>query len=279
MEGKSRFPRIIITLVLGLFVCGWMFFLGILVGRGTAPISFDTKSFQAHLAKIADDSEKQEKTFERPVLDFYEVLKSPVLLTTVKVEDKKEGLDPKENPDQTVSQGEILPVKADASIAQEVKNPQIQKKSLKAMTFKSKPVVVQKIVQKEDVSPVASTVASPVASSVASPVVPPVASPVASPEVEKTVVKTDKKILDSNVENGDYTIQVAAFRDLADAVHEIDRLEAKGVSCYRTMGRVGNDIWHRVRTGSFKDMESAKKRLGLLAGYGIKGIILNKKEL
>lgn len=258
MDGKSRFSRIAITLVLGFCVCGWMFFLGILVGRGTAPVSFDTRSFQDRLAKIADDSKEQEETFERPVLDFYEVLKSPMLLTTVDLHNKELSQAKNVDQDNRVSQGEILPIKDEPLKAGDDKNSQPLKRSLKGMTFKSKSLMAK---NQGDAAPDAS--------------------PVVAPNVEKSVPKTNKKILEppaSKVEDGKYTIQVAAYRDLVDAVDEINQLKKKGITSYRTIGRVGNDVWHRVRTGSFKDMESAQQRLSLLAGYGIKGMILNKKE-
>jgi cell division septation protein DedD len=239
-----------------------MFFLGILVGRGTAPVSFDTRSFQDSLARVADDSKEQEKTFERPVLDFYEVLKSPMLLTTDDLQNKEVRQAKNAAQDNGESQGEILPIKDESSKAYGDKNSQVLKKSLKGLTFKSNSLMVQ---NKDDVKPD----------------VKPNVKPDVAPDVEKSVAKTDKKIikrLESDVKDGNYTIQVAAYRDLSDAVDEIDRLKKKGIPSYRTMGRVGNDIWHRVRTGSFNDMESAQKRLSLLAGYGIKGMILNKKE-
>lgn len=231
-----------------------MFFLGILVGRGTAPVSFDTRSFQASLARIADDSERQEKTFERPVLDFYEVLKSPMLSTTVKAQEEKELSQAKNlTQGERVAQGEILPVTADAH--GDGKGSPLLKKSLKGLTFKSKSVAAR---NREDVSP--DTL------------------PDLENKVVRTVVKKGEKILEPGVENGEYTIQIAAYKNISDAMDEIARLKAKGITSYKTMGRVGDNIWHRVRTGSFKDMDSAQKRLGLLAGHGVKGMILNKKE-
>jgi len=258
LDGKSRFSRALIALVLGFCVCGWMFFLGILVGRGTAPVSFDTRSFQASLAKLAHDSEGEEKTFERPVLDFYEVLKSPMLSTTVKAQEESLSQAKNLTQGEGVSQGEILPVTADIHGGED-KGPPLLKKSLKGLTLKSKSVAAR---SRDDLPPDIS----------------PEASPDPLPYVERSVVKKEKKILEPDVENGEYTIQVAAYRNLADAVGEIERLKTRGITSYRTMGRVGNDVWHRVRTGSFKDMESAQKRLGVLAGLGIKGIILNKEE-
>ena len=74
-----------------LFICGWMFVLGILVGRGTAPVQFDIENIKKDLKeelKIAIEKEKEEKKTAESTpagqtsldgkqnLEFYEDLKS-----------------------------------------------------------------------------------------------------------------------------------------------------------------------------------------------------------
>lgn len=73
------------------FICGWMFVLGILVGRGTAPVQFDIENFKKDLKeelKTAIEKEKEEKkgaesyttgqtsSDGKQNLEFYEDLKS-----------------------------------------------------------------------------------------------------------------------------------------------------------------------------------------------------------
>ncbi len=56
----------------------WMFCLGILVGRGTAPVHFDTKALQKELAALKRAAvEKTRKHYppDKTRLDFYEALK------------------------------------------------------------------------------------------------------------------------------------------------------------------------------------------------------------
>jgi len=60
------------------FVAGWMFFLGILVGRGTAPVTFDTQEFQKRLEIIAQEFGKREKPETKIDLEFYDALTQPV---------------------------------------------------------------------------------------------------------------------------------------------------------------------------------------------------------
>ena len=67
-----------------LFVAAWMFVLGVMVGRGTAPVHFDTLALQKELAALRDSMLKKERdTLEKAIrgedqkapLEFYEALK------------------------------------------------------------------------------------------------------------------------------------------------------------------------------------------------------------
>ncbi len=57
------------------FVAGWMFLLGIMVGRGDAPLSFDIAKFQKRLDTIVKKSGKKNR--EEINLDFYDALNAP----------------------------------------------------------------------------------------------------------------------------------------------------------------------------------------------------------
>ncbi len=76
------------------FVAAWMFVLGVLVGRGTAPVHFDTQALQKELAALRDATTKKEReALERAIrgedekapLEFYEALKRDGLDTTVQI--------------------------------------------------------------------------------------------------------------------------------------------------------------------------------------------------
>ena len=63
----------------------WMFILGVLVGRGTAPVRFDMEKIQEELAALKDSALQKEmrryrihpEAPQKPQLDFYDVLKAP----------------------------------------------------------------------------------------------------------------------------------------------------------------------------------------------------------
>ena len=74
----------ILGLCLLFLISGWMFVLGVLVGRGTAPINFDIQALQKELLELKESMVKQEKrameadvakTGDKPSLDFHEALK------------------------------------------------------------------------------------------------------------------------------------------------------------------------------------------------------------
>ena len=66
------------------FVCAWMFFIGVLVGRGTAPIKFDIAGLQKKLEASREDLKNKERqrnqgqsgiVKDKTKLDFYEALR------------------------------------------------------------------------------------------------------------------------------------------------------------------------------------------------------------
>jgi hypothetical protein len=61
-----------------LFIAAWMFLLGIMVGRGSSPITFDTLKFQKRLETIANEFGDKKVTKKKIELKFYEVLDNPV---------------------------------------------------------------------------------------------------------------------------------------------------------------------------------------------------------
>lgn len=76
------------------FVAAWMFALGLLVGRGTAPIHFDTQALQKELADLRDAMLQKERVAvekalrgedHKAALEFYEALKKDGPDTAVQI--------------------------------------------------------------------------------------------------------------------------------------------------------------------------------------------------
>ena len=80
---KSR-KGTILWICLTFFSCGWMFILGVLVGRGTAPVKFDIEKLQKELVALKEAVMKKElRRYKidsnvkdnKTTLDFYNTLK------------------------------------------------------------------------------------------------------------------------------------------------------------------------------------------------------------
>ena len=127
-----------------LFLCAWMFVLGVLVGRGTAPVHFDIRGLQAELAELRQTVLKQEEKrysidqdvkSESPSFDFYEVL-------------KKKGAET-----ESLNMTPAAPVPAPKSTIPAADKPRPEKISLKKQTFKKgKPVTPENTVTPKTVA-------------------------------------------------------------------------------------------------------------------------------
>ncbi|MDP2645343.1 MAG: SPOR domain-containing protein [Desulfobacterales bacterium] len=82
--GKTAFSRTALWVGGAVFISVWMFVLGVLVGRGSAPVQFDMKKLQKELATLKEKLIRQEQlkynmhpdaVDEKPHLGFFEALK------------------------------------------------------------------------------------------------------------------------------------------------------------------------------------------------------------
>lgn len=246
------------------FVAGWMFFLGILVGRGTSPVTFDTGDFQERLETIAENFASKQKTPEKIELKFYDVLDRPdtesVLISNKESRKSMTGGKKKANTSQKTQ-----PVKVKESLPTAKEIPKsIPKKdqpetdlplklSLKKQTLKESSV---QAARKQSHSPQKKTGQNTV--------------PEKEPGEPGKNTPSKKQ----------YTLQIAAFRDFKDAVSHMAALEKKGVSSYRVKAQKDGKTWYRVRAGTFETIAEAKKLKKKLEQVKIKAMIIkydNKK--
>ena len=218
-------------------LCAWMFVIGVLVGRGTAPVKFDIDDLQSKLEVSGQDQKKGEVgqsqgesdiVKDKTKLDFYEAL--PEDREDTKIDEKKST--------RVISKKvEPLPDK---------KPP---KTSAKKATQKSTP-------QEE-----AAVKSGPVKKQAAPP---PPKQPVAS----KSEVRPSGKV---------YTIQVAAVKAAKDADRLVAQLKQKGYAAYRTISKVQDKgIWFRVRVGKYNSRTDASDTMQKLKKAGMKPIIVEQ---
>ncbi|MBU0993615.1 MAG: SPOR domain-containing protein [Proteobacteria bacterium] len=219
-------------------VSGSMFFLGILVGRGTAPLKFDIDELQQELSSfkktftIESTETRPEKLSDQPELEFFDAL-------------KHDG-DDKELNIKIIKQAPL-------PISKEDYEPQPESESAE---------------DKNDIAP-DTQITTPIKEdkgllSTEQTKLPPPA-------------ENEKTIPDNLEKDGRYTIQVAAFRQADDADRLVKKLSSKGYHAYRSIGKVTDKgIWFRVRIGAYGKREQAKPVLERLEKDKIKGILLNK---
>ena len=90
---------LLLGLCLLFLISGWMFVLGVLVGRGTAPVNFDIQALQNELKQLKVSMIKQErramesdsaKAGAQAAFEFYEALKKKEQTEQFKLPEKKE---------------------------------------------------------------------------------------------------------------------------------------------------------------------------------------------
>ncbi len=230
-------------LLLIFFLCAWMFILGVLVGRGTAPVKFDIAAIEEKSeASQADDGGAQgkEPAPKEPVtikdktkLEFYEALKENKADTDVPV------------------------LQIPKSVEDRIKKP----------AEKAAPPEVKKDAAREPASPKADLQKA----------VPGKPESTLSPEKQKPTEEKDTAVTRTNTEGPVYTIQAASVRDPKDADLLVKKLKDSGYPAYRVIGKVtGKGIWFRVRIGEYKGKAEAMGVMDKLKKEGLKPILVMK---
>ncbi len=264
------------------FIGGWMFLLGIMVGRGSMPISFDTSGLHERLADIVGN--KYDEPSQSVELGFYDALDEPndPDVMTMKVKPRKPDLLGKQKTDITLAPVEDEPVeKAKTSQQESSQNPGTapsdapsdseehglqlpRKKAKKTATlnrkaldrFKAEPSwETRENIEKASARTPASQKSLKTHS-----------QPSASQK--KAASKTPKT----------YTIQLASFKDPKDAKTYISQLQKKGINAVMEPTEVEGRTWNRVRLGSFTSHDQAKNRLAALKKAKIDGFIIQTKD-
>ena len=265
------------------FIGGWMFFLGILVGRGTSPVTFDTKPFHERLETILQHG-KTDGPEEKMDLQFYDALNRPV---------RQEVSGKKNNPNEIIPKKEAGPLLTRSLVAQVIpvktsmKTATLNKRALSvpgrletggkasgtAKATKGKIQDPKVRAQQEVVVKDKKAVSEDILRKVPRKKV----TGKKIPKGEKSSVKIKESPVEKDVVKGVYTIQVAAYNAFADAVTRMALLEKKGFASYRALGKNGGVTWYRVRVGSFTTRDAASRYLGKLKEAKIDGMIIKKE--
>ncbi len=121
----------LLGLCLLFLISGWMFVLGVLVGRGTAPVNFDIQALQNELKQLKESMLKQErramesdsaKAGAQAAFEFYEALKKKEQTEQFKLPEKKETSEAPA-PSPLVSQKRISKSKGSVKSERELPEP------------------------------------------------------------------------------------------------------------------------------------------------------------
>jgi cell division septation protein DedD len=216
-------------------IAAWMFGLGVLVGRGTAPVKFDIQKLTRELENlIAADVKKQLEPVEletaetktKTELEFYEELK------------KSEPVAPDPPPRNTSRQPKENP--PPDTVSREEDSPPLEQK-VPASTAASKKSVTKPVGQSAGENPRPANAAA-------------------------------DQPLDNT---GNVTIQAASLKDLAEADAMVKKLKNRGYPAYKTIAVVpGKGIWFRIRVGRYSSRESAGDVVGKLKKEGYRPILV-----
>ncbi|MCG6894114.1 MAG: SPOR domain-containing protein [Desulfobacteraceae bacterium] len=243
-SGKEAAPRkenaaSLRLLVLVTFVGACMFVVGILVGRGTAPVRFDIQALQKELAELRQQVMQRElrqaKLNRRPIetkaeLDFYEALKEEDI-------------------------GE------DVALHPPAQQEPVPPKAVEPETKTASP------------PPPARSVAETPARA---PAKPEPSRPQPEPEEVAALPKGAER---QKAHTGlPLTVQVASMREWGAAADTVALLKRRGFPAYLVEVRLPEKgTWYRVRVGSFPDAASASDTIARLKGERFEGIIVPRQ--
>jgi DedD protein len=219
------------------FLCAWMFILGILVGRGTAPVKFDIAALEKKLEASTEDppgrqakmpAQKDAVTVkDKTKLDFYEALKE-------NREDTK---------DSVLHKPKVVERKVEETVEKTV--PQ-----------KPRP---GKTESQNKVPQESKTAAVP------------------QKNESKQAKEKDAAVAKTNAAGPIYTIQAASYKDAKDADRLAQKLKKAGYPAYRAIGKIpGKGIWFRVRIGEYRSKSEAQRIMNKLKKDGLKSILVMK---
>lgn len=252
-----------------------MFGLGVLVGRGVRPVLFETRPFQERLGRMVSELSAKTPEKEKVDLKFYDVLEEPAFHQVKgKTEDPGEitpgpeiGKSASTQPTPDTPQAEEIPVKRSKKLAtwHQAGQDHGNEAAPALPAKKSTPVKTdRKADEKQAVTQLAPKVLKSKIQTGKKPETVPQKN---RPDTGKTPAPAD----------GAYTIQVASYKNLNDALAQMVILDKKGIPSYRASVKINGDTWYRVRTGSFADYKAASARLAQLAGSGVNAMVIKKE--
>jgi len=219
------------------FVMGWMFILGILVGRGTAPVPIDMHLLEKELAELKAAVLKKEQA-----KIVAQTAGGEVVATELGFYEKLKETPDKEPVRQPVAQAPVIRPKPTPTPVPAMPTPE---------PARPKPTSTP-----EKISPLPKARAE-------------VSSAPAKTEESAPAASDGGDV-------GRYTVQVASFKALDGADEMVARLRTKGYAAYHVRVSVPDrGEWYRVRVGAFEGRSPAEAMLKKLRREQLKGMVVS----
>lgn len=228
------------SLLLIVAACAWMFFVGVLVGRGTAPIHFDMQALNRELEALKRSSEER----RRQQLEAYAAAMEDASTLDVYAELKR-------------SDDELT---IDPALSRRVPTPRARTEAPDAAGPAAQ-TAIRVIRRREGMQ--AKTAGRPKLK--------------IRPTVKKSATPANRSsdTRAASDRNGRLTVQVAAIKNARAATQMVTRLRRDGFDAYQSKKTLpGQGTWYRVRVGRYRDRQSAAGDMRRLKGQGASPIIV-----
>jgi cell division septation protein DedD len=270
-------------------VCGCMFFLGVMVGRNSAPVQFDVDRIEEKLSNLQVSVLKQ-KDIERTENP------APEIPGTTDIQSLPDTID---DPEEPILYEDIIDQLKDKGNPPEIYEqyvpPVLTPKYTKSLPPKQKPgsekikkapaPATEKETVKQAVKSEPPAKAQPVA----------VLKPEINPEIKPTpaekstaVVKPEKTTVKENISETEknipktpgtsgqgFAIQVASLKDPAQAKILMNKFKEKGYPAFCQDSEVNGATWHRVRIGPYPERALADKDQSRLKAAGVDSLVIS----
>lgn len=253
-------------------VCGFMFALGVLVGRNTVPIQFDVDGLELALEKLQhkDEAERLEREkAEKERLIAEKRASHASILAQLKDQGDDEHVYQQFVP-HTLSPK--YPKKAPTREAAAAADKGLVLASARPSPGKAgeAPLPPTKTPAPATLSPIPAPLKPPAPVAASAPV--PAPEPIAVVEPEETLPTPETP---QSKTAGKFAIQVASLKNLEQAQKLMGKLKEKGYPAFFQSSTLNGQTWHRVRIGPYPDRSQAGNDQNRLKQAGIDSLILS----
>lgn len=256
------------------FICGCMFFLGVLVGRNTAPVQFDVDLLEEKLSNLQVSvlNQKNPEKSKNPKQENQspDITAEPELSIVYdniidKLTDKGNSPEIYEQyvpPVFTPKYAKTPPPKQKPKKMKKAPGPEPEKQAVTSKpAVKSEPTVVQEPKIRSHPSAVAAPSVQPESRTVKK----------AVPATEKNIQKDTK----TEPTGQKFAIQVASLKNPERAKLLMNKFKEKGYPAFCRCSEINGTTWHRVRIGPYPDRAMADKDQDRLKAAGVDSLMIS----